>query len=482
MGIFAKLRERSAVIGFLVKAQKTAWYPVIYGILCFIGGINGYKVYIPIMWLLISMHLFSVLFADDNKVFLTPLCMVYFAIGIDNAADSFYTSGGDMLARMHEDALKHIIAMGIIGVGSFILRLILDGSIASAFKKRRHFTWGIVAMDIAFLLNGLFSPTYDTANLGFGALLAMGFTVVYFIVSGMLDKSENPIKYACYVTVCLAYSALFQIITVVFRLHAEGKYIIDFGESSLICKESLTLGWGISNVIAGIIILGIPAAMYLAKNYRGSCFFFLSSVAFMFGSILVNARDAMAVGIAAFVTCAVICCISGKNRVAVRLCSVIFILLLCIASIMFITMSALSFEDILSFLRLEANSDSGRYRLWENGIADFKSNIWFGSGFADGGYPEGMEHNNFYSNMYHCILVQLPGAMGIVGCIAFLIHAVEMALLTFKRPSSDKFLMICLPIMIILMSLLDNFFFYLQFQIFYGVFLAAAERVSSDSV
>ena len=145
-------------------------------------------------------------------------------------------------------------------------------------------------------------------------------------------------------------------------------------------------------------------------------------------------------------------------------------------------MSALSFEDILSCLRLEANKDSGRYLLWENGISDFKNNVWFGAGFADGGYPEGIGENNFYSRMYHCILVQLPGAMGIVGCIAFLIHAVEMAILSFKRPSSDKFLMICLPIMIILMSLLDNFFFYLQFQIFYGVFLAAAERVSSDSV
>jgi len=130
---------------------------------------------------------------------------------------------------------------------------------------------------------------------------------------------------------------------------------------------------------------------------------------------------------------------------------------------------------IAKILRFDISSDTGRSELWQNGFDDFKRSPLLGSGFADGAFDLGSENNNVYSNMYHCIIIQWLGAAGIVGCIAFLIHLIDCARLLFKRISSGKLVLMLVPLMIIAMSLLDNFFFYPHFQIFYAIFLALAE-------
>ena len=158
MGIFAALRDRVGIIKFLVNAQKTIWYPILFAVLCIISGLNNYTVYLPIMWTLAGFVLFSALFTDDNKVFLVPLCMMFFALGCDTSATAFGDTAGDMLAFMSPDARDEIIAIGVLAVGAFVLRLILDGSLLIAIKRRRLFTFGILAMDFAFLLNGILRP------------------------------------------------------------------------------------------------------------------------------------------------------------------------------------------------------------------------------------------------------------------------------------------------------------------------------------
>ena len=479
MGIFAEWREKVPFIKGLVNAQKTVWYPVLFAALCILGGINNYTVYIPVMWVLIAFSLFSVLFTDDNKVFLTPLCMIYFAIGCDTDPGAFGQTGGELLSFMSDDALKHIIAMGIVGVGAFVIRLFVDGSIARALRKHRGFTWGIIAMDVAFMLNGIGSPTYNTANIGYGALLAMGFTVVYFFVSGMIENSEDPITYGCYAMVGTAYIALMQTFTLAWRLHLEGNLILGTPEDPYLNRGAFALGWGVSTVIAAVFVLGIPAAMYLAKNRKGSLFTYLSCVLFIFGAFLIITRSAMIVSVGTFVICTLVCCVRGKNKKAIRVYAII-VLAMTVITVAYILNNVMTLEKLLAFLRIDEYRDSGRGALWKDGLEDFKNAPFFGAGFNDGGYPDGAGYKNFYSNMYHCILVQMPGAMGIVGCIAILVHFFELAKTFFKNFSVDKMLLLFVPLMIIGMSLLDNFFFYLEFQIFYGVFLALAEKQSEQ--
>ena len=190
----------------------------------------------------------------------------------------------------------------------------------------------------------------------------------------------------------------------------------------------------------------------------------------------------MVIGMAAFIVCAIVCCFTGKNRVQIRIYSAILVALM-LGAIVYVHFKIMPISsmihEVFALLRLESDTgiiDVRRKLLWENGIKDFKLSPLFGVGFKDGGYSVKMQSENFYSNMYHCILIQVPAAMGIVGCLAFIFHLFHLAKLSFKKFSSDRLILLMIPFMIIGMSLVDNFFFYMNFQIFYGIFLALAEK------
>ena len=128
-------------------------------------------------------------------------------------------------------------------------------------------------------------------------------------------------------------------------------------------------------------------------------------------------------------------------------------------------------DKLLELLRFENFDNSARLNRWERGWNDFLSYPLFGAGFDTGSNVT----NNVFSSMYHCILVQFIGSMGIFGAISAVIHFVTLAIICFKRASIDKFLLLLIPFMIVGMSLVDNFFFYPFFQIFYCIFICLAE-------
>lgn len=474
-----KLREENKLIRFLVEFQKSPWYPALFAALCIISGTNTNTVYIPVLWILTFFVLFSAFFTDDDKVFLTPLLMIFFGLGTDVPGDAFLQSNGDMLSSFNMSTFPQVIVMLVICVGALVIRLIIDGSVAVAFKKRRMFTIGIIAMDAAFLCNGLFGADPSLSNLGYGALLAMGFTVVYFLVSGMLESSKGVAEYACYAMTGTAYVALMQILTVATRAMIYGKFFIEHADGSTeINRHTLVLSWGVTTVVAAVFVLGIPAAMYLAKKGKHPLFSYCSSILFLFGALLINARAAVLIGSLVFFICCILCCTKGKNAVQNRvLTTAIFAVSAFVGAFVLyqIFTSPELMDKFKSIFRLGENIDSGRFNLWEDGWNDFISSPIFGIGFENGGYADAVKRNNFFSNMYHCIFVQLLGAMGAVGALAFVLHLVSLGWATFKKFSASKLLILFVPFTVLLLSLLDNFFFYLHFQIFYGVFLAVAE-------
>ncbi len=481
MGFGKTLRERYKFIRVLVNAQKTVWYPVLFAALCTVSGINDHKVYIPILWVLTSFILFSVLFTDDNKVFLPPLLMIFCSLGIDTDKHAFTSSGGELLSFYDPGAFKQIMIICVICVGAFVVRLIADGSIKRAFTKRRFFSFSILFLDAAFLLNGVLSPKYSPINLLYGAIMALGFTVVYFFVSGMLDESRDPITYACYSMVATAYVALCQVLYIVLGLIKADNFLLVYSNGNIIINRGeFVLGWGISTVIAAVFVLGIPAALYLAKDKKACLFSFLSATLFAAGTIIVNTRSAIVVGILSYIFGVILCCMCGKNRIYNR----IFTAVMAIAAIaVYLTLCFDSdapkdfWDKIVHLFRFTENSDSGRIPLWKNGIEDFRSSPLFGVGFDDGAYDDALRSNNIFSNMYHCLAIQFPAALGAFGSIAFLVHLAYVCYLCFNKINVEKVLLLTVSLMIMAMSLVDNFFFYFNFQIFYCVFLVCAEKV-----
>ena len=477
MGYGIALRERFPLVRFLVNAQKTVWYPIAFAILCIISGTHNRFVYLPIIFVLCSFVIFSALFADDNKVFIVPLLMIYFSLGRDYTS-AIPGTGSDLLTSSFDpSAFTHIIVMGAITVVAFVARLVADGSFAAATKQRRIGALSILVLDAALMLNGIFNPDYTPMNLLYGFIIAAAFTLFYFAVSGMLRDSRDFIPYACKTAVAAAYVALGQFAVILLQLWQRDA-LFKYGANNVIIglnRDRFVLSWGLSTMIGAVFVLGIPAALYLARNHKFCVFSYGSALLFLVGTVVINTRSAMLVGGVAMLVGAAICCLKNKNNkknaVICRIMSIFLVLGIAFAAYKLIS-SEETLQKLLKSLRLVDYSESTRLVRWEMGWNDFLRLPVFGAGFDTGSNI----NNNVFSSMYHCIIIEFLGAMGVFGTIAFVFHCLCLGKICFVKGSFNKFLLMLLPLVILAMSLVDNFFFYPFFQIFYCVFMVLAEN------
>lgn len=482
MGYGRVLREKYSAIRFLVEAQKTVWYPILFAVICMISGSFGSQVYIPLIVVLCSFVLFSVFFADDNKVFLVPMLMIYYSLGRDNLSVTPGT-GDDLLnSSFDKNGFIFIIVCGVIVTLAFVARMIADGSIARAFRQRRIGAIGIVALDIALMLNGIFNPNYTPMNILYGFIIAISFTLFYFATSGMLEGSKDFIPYACKCMVCTAYVALGQFAVIIVRLW-QNDNLFRYNSSGAfwgLNRYGFVLAWGLSTAIAGVFVLGVAASLYLARNCKYSVVSYGSAILFLLGTVIINTRSAMLVGAAAFIVGSVLCCLkNAKHKKNAIVCRIMFAVCIIAGGAVMAKLLSIdnALERLLELMRLEDFDNSPRLNLWKRGWTDFLSMPIFGVGFDSGSNIS----NNVFSSMYHCIIFQFLGSMGILGAIAALVHFLTLGHICFKNAHIDKFLLLLLPFMIIGMSMVDNFFFYPNFQIFYCIFIVLAEYYDNQT-
>jgi hypothetical protein len=244
MGYGIELRERFPAIRWLVEAQKTVWYPILFAVLCIISGSSGHEIYLPIILLLCTFVGFSAIFGDDNKVFLVPMLMIYYSLGMDHimANPGGGINSDSLLSSFDFSAFVVIIVYGVAVVAIFVARLIYDGSIAAAIKQRRPAAIGILVFDVALLANGAFNPNYTPMTLLYGAIMAVSLTFFYFTASGMLHKTKDFIPYACRAMVCTAYVALIQFLIKAYRMYRIGELfeISSTGEILRLERDSLS--------------------------------------------------------------------------------------------------------------------------------------------------------------------------------------------------------------------------------------------------
>ena len=171
---------------------------------------------------------------------------------------------------------------------------------------------------------------------------------------------------------------------------------------------------------------------------------------------------------------------SGKNKKINLIFSSVTVLCLSLLLAYFyskmdksITLSNISFE-LYKLFRFDSVED--RIQIFNVGIQDFLSYPILGVGWNKGALDESVRFENFFSNMYHCLPIQLGASAGVCGLLSLLFHVKDIFIVALKKFSLDRLFVLSVPVMVLCMSLVDNFFFYLNFQIFYLVFLALAEK------
>lgn len=473
MDFFKNIREKNRAVAAVAAWQKTIWFPAVYAVLGVVSCSFGMAAYIPVYYIFMLLTVFAALFCEDSKVLLAPLLISYFAVGGDGILN-YGQAITDVSLFFEPAGLVNMYIVGSVMAAAILFRLIADGTIAAVFRRRGLLTWGFLALAAAMLLNGIFSAAWEPLDLAWGLFMAVGILLAYFIVLAMSDKTENIVGYLLRVCLIVGLMICAEEWILMGRLAADGM-LLELDEAGKwtggFVRDYQVLGWGVSTYAAGMLAILIAPTMALAYSNRRGVRYYLAAVVMFLTIILLNARTAMLMGGIILLACMIICCF-GTNRKQNRIvfAAIVAAALVCVAGIWAVMGTNDFFGFIAEMLRFD-QGDNHRFERWANGWKDFLSAPIFGVGFMDGAATD----PSMYSNMYHNIFVQLIGALGVFGLLAFLFHIIQVAVLCVRKFRLERFLVLLGAAAVILTSLLDNFFFFFSVQLFYGAFLAAAE-------
>ncbi len=484
MTVFDKIRQRNSFVSKLVKLQNTAFYPALLAIICVISATNGKEVYLPCMWIITAITVFTGLFTDDLKIFIAPAFMGCFTIGMD-VSDKYFST----MATAHQPPFDlssgwQIILCALIIVAVLVYKLISFGYIKEMLIKRGIFFWGIICIDIALITNGLFSPEWSITTLLFGLMLAVALTLFYMLFITLLSHSRDGIAFACKTLVFLGLAVVAQVAIIAYKLHLND-YLFVYGKLN---RHMLSLAWGPATVAGAVVVMAIVAAIYLMHSRKMPLLSFAAAVFFWVFTVLIDSRAAILFGAAVIFIGLIACCFSGRNKKVNRGLAIFSVssVVLLVLYLVLLHPDGLShtLDRIMDILRFDLDFDSpsninsffsSRLTLWEDGFSDFLSAPVFGTGFMYGFATPSLASSNLFENMYHNFFIQLLGSMGVVGVFMMLIHFKHILEVAIRRFSTEKFILLLIPIVILGMSMVDNFFFYPSFMAFYACFLAAAE-------
>ena len=461
----------------LSRFFDSVWYPAVYAAVCVISGVNGKAVYVPMACVLATMIILSCFFAKNKRSFIAPVLMSFYCIGVDNQ-EGFNTSNAQLLAYYDTDGFMMIIAIGVVAAAFLFVRLFRMGVFAKENQGKSTFLWGILLMDAALLLNGIGSQDWQPVNLVYGALFAGVLTFFFFLFRGCLTDSRQDREYVCRITVIMSLIAFAQILIKSFARWQDGTLFLDYygKETEYITREIADLGWGIVTSVCGVLVLGVPAAMYLATRNRRGWVWCMLSLALIFVSAVFRSRSAIGGAVLFFALGLLVGCFWGENKAQMRFLSAILGTGILIAVVVTLVSEQISGVRILSYIRFDKIFDDNRWDMWATAGTHFTCAPIFGVGFDKGAIFGKYRLDNVFSNMYHGIIPQFYGAMGILGICAFAKHLFDLGKATFRRFSAEKLLLAAVPGMILAMSMVDNFFFYANYQFVYCLFLALIEK------
>ncbi len=493
MTIFDKLRKNNKAVAFLDKLLNTSFYPAFFAVICVISGTSNKDIYIPCIYFLTLTVVLAGLFSKDLKVFFVPFIMFYYCIGLDVSENYFkYTPYSSGALLFDESSMVHFIVCGTIALSVLVYRLISDKLLKEIFVKRGLFFWGIIAIDVALLFNGAFSPWWEPVNVLYGLIIGGVLTLCYCLFITVAAHSKNTVPYLCKTLVFTAIAILAQLTIVFFRFPLEISVTNVFG-ILLPIRNFLTLSWGLPTISAAIIALAIPAALYLARNCRFPILSCSLALCFLLSTVALNTRSAIIFGAIAFFVGIILCCFKNKNKIPNRIFAISFFTVGIGGALIYIfrtgdpsavikdTIDTLRFDFLLTDNSTFEQIFGARASIWKDAVGNFPYAPICGTGFSLGRDMGHVVTYNVFDTMYHNVLIEFLCSMGILGILAFLFHMKHGVEVIIRRISASRVLILLVPILILSMSLLDNFFFYPNFIIIYAAFIAAAEHMLEQS-
>lgn len=317
---------------------------------------------------------------------------------------------------------------------------------------------GFVALSAGLITGGFFFKGFVFGSL----LLSLKFVVyifgLYIAARFFVRLDRETLRYFAFICMTLSLTVGIQL----GATYLINKPFIESGYS----KDCLRLGWGASNSIGEALFHGVPMSFYLVcTEEKHSWYYFSAAACFVTVQLFTFARASLLFTIPIFALCFAISCIFGKNRKQVILCGFVFAALLGIALLGIKG----HIKSIFGFFIDNGLNDRGRFPIWNMASEFFLDHPIFGVGMKHLSSMPGNQNN------YHNTLLQFAAAGGIVGIGTYLYHRMQTVALFTQRPTIDRTFAGILAGGILLISLLDCFYFYFDSQMFIAIALAYAE-------
>jgi len=407
------------------------------------------------MLTIIAFSFIYIMISKTHIRAMLPLLLMCFYLTSNTYSDIL---NGYMIQR-----LWYVICIAFVMIIAFVI---------GVYKRKLKFrlTWGflgVLIMGASLIPGGIISQEYDILNFA-GGLMITAFYVAFYLVAAFVSK-EIEFEYFAQVVVASSIVVMMQL-TLIYIDRNIFYYIQN--HTFAVIKAHIYLGWGISNLIAPMIAVGMPFTVYLMVKHKNPMFMFTILVLQTAAAALTLSR-ALMIFSTPFAIIGIIYAIARHNRrgrwqLAVGL-AVVLISIIIVAQIFW--------EQLVEFWEIFMDG-RGRDELWHDALDAFLANPIFGAGVA---YRLNDPFRMSPLFLVHNTPLQFMMWGGIIGFLAFMLHSVQVLATAFRRPSEKRLILLFAFGMIYAHSMLDVMVFFPFTLLFYIFFMSIMDADSINS-
>lgn len=458
--IFSNLPFFSWISAFI----HSKWFVFCLAVFCAVSNLLGYDYYFYMA--VAGIAIYISVFGKDYLPYIPLMIFSYIAPSIKNNPSKSENS-----IFLLDNGGKTLIIMGCAVAVFLLIRLIFDREIgfSNAVKTKYKLLGGIVFLGISYLVSGLGSAMlegFETKNLIFAGIQFLAMVIPYLVISFGVKWNKVVKDYLAFTVICFSLVVSVQII---FAYLTNGVIVDGKPENAFIFS-----GWGVNTNMGAMVTLAIPFAFYyLAKDKN----VFLSNIIILllfFANVLSLSRNSILVGGLLYVICQ-IAVFSKSKKISTKIITALFIILLLTGVYLFnhyvFNMFGFSFANGLN--------SNGRDEIYKHAVETFYSYPLLGGGFYGINstlHPSEVGWNAFFPRMWHNNILQVLATGGLVCFIAYLVHRIQTIKLYMKKPTIENAFIALSLLALLLMSLLDCYFFQLGPMLFYSSALAFIEH------
>ena len=458
--IFSNLPFFSWISAFI----HSKWFVFCLAVFCAVSNVLGYDYYFYMA--VAGIAIYISVFGKDYLPYIPLMIFSYIAPSIKNNPSKSENS-----IFLLDNGGKTLIIMGCAVAVFLLIRLIFDREIgfSNAVKTKYKLLGGMVFLGISYLVSGLGSAMlegFETKNLIFAGIQFLAMVIPYLVISFGVKWNKVVKDYLAFTVICFSLVVSVQII---FAYLTNGVIVDGKPENAFIIS-----GWGVNTNMGAMVTLAIPFAFYyLAKDKN----VFLSNIIILllfFANVLSLSRNSILVGGLLYVICQIVV-FSKSKKISTKIITALFIILLLTGVYLFnhyvFNMFGFSFANGLN--------SNGRDEIYKHAVETFYSYPLLGGGFYGINstlHPSEVGWNAFFPRMWHNNILQVLATGGLVCFIAYLVHRIQTIKLCKKKPTIENAFIALSLLALLLMSLLDCYFFQLGPMLFYSSALAFIEH------